>query len=39
MPEQLTPLPLVEQALPIVAMFAGLVGRGRLARYRVPLEY
>jgi hypothetical protein len=37
MPEQLTPLPLVEQALPIVAMFAGLVGRGRLARYRVAV--
>jgi hypothetical protein len=35
MPEQFTPLPLVEAALPIVAMFAGLVGRGKLARYRV----
>lgn len=37
MPEQLTPLPLVEPALPIIAMFAGLVGRGRLARYRVAM--
>lgn len=37
MPEQLTPLPLVEAALPIVAMFAGLVGRGKLARYRVAM--
>lgn len=37
MPEQLTPLPLVEQALPIVTMFAGLVGRGKLARYRVAV--
>lgn len=37
MPEQLTPLPLVEQALPIVALFAGLVGRGKLARYRVAV--
>ena len=36
-PEQFTPLPLVEQALPIVAMFAGLVGHGRLARYRVAI--
>ena len=31
------PLPLVEQALPIVTMFAGLVGHGRLARYRVAM--
>lgn len=36
-PERFTPLPLVEQALPIVAMFAGLVGHGRLARYRVAM--
>lgn len=35
--ERFTPLPLVEQALPIVAMFAGLVGHGRLARYRVAM--
>jgi hypothetical protein len=27
----------VEQALPIIAMFAGLVGHGRLARYRVAM--
>lgn len=35
--ERFTPLPLVEQALPIVTMFAGLVGHGRLARYRVAM--
>lgn len=36
-PERFTPLPLVEQALPIITMFAGLVGHGRLARYRVAM--
>lgn len=36
-PEQFTPLPLVDQALPIIGMFAGLVGRGKLARYRVAV--
>jgi hypothetical protein len=36
-PEDLTPLPMVDQALPIIGMFAGLVGRGRLARYRVAI--
>jgi hypothetical protein len=35
--EDLTPLPLVEQALPIIGMFSGLMGRGRLARYRVAI--
>lgn len=36
-PEVLTPLPMVDQALPIISMFAGLVGRGRLARYRIAI--
>jgi predicted transcriptional regulator len=36
-PEALTPLPLVDQALPIIGMIAGLVGHGKLARYRVAI--
>lgn len=36
-PEDLTPLPVVDQALPIVGLFARLVGRGPLARYRVAM--
>ncbi|MEU3456882.1 hypothetical protein ABZ671_25265 [Micromonospora sp. NPDC006766] len=35
--EDLTPLPYVDRALPILGLFAGLVGRGTLARYRVAL--
>jgi hypothetical protein len=36
-PEDLTPLPHVDRALPILGLFAGLVGRGPLARYRVAV--
>jgi hypothetical protein len=36
-PEDLTPLPVVDQALPILGLFARLVGRGPLARYRVAM--
>ncbi|MGN9911124.1 hypothetical protein ACTMTJ_26565 [Phytohabitans sp. LJ34] len=35
--EDLTPLPVVDQALPIIGLFARLVGRGPLARYRVAI--
>jgi hypothetical protein len=35
--EDLTPLPYVDRALPILGLFAGLVGRGTLTRYRVAL--
>jgi hypothetical protein len=35
--EDLTPLPYIDRALPILALFAGLVGRGGLARYRVAV--
>lgn len=35
--EDLTPLPYVDRALPILGLFAGLVGRGTLIRYRVAL--
>ncbi len=36
-PEDLTPLPVIDQALPIIGLFARLVGQGRLARYRVAI--
>lgn len=35
--EGLTPLPMVDQALPIIGLFAGLVGRGKNARYRIAI--
>ena len=35
--EDFTPLPVVDQALPIIGLFARLVGRGPLARYRVAM--
>jgi hypothetical protein len=36
-PEELTPLPLIDQAMPTLMKFGKLVGRGPLARYRVAL--
>lgn len=35
--EDLTPLPLAERALPTIRLFSGLIGRGRLAGYRVAV--
>lgn len=36
-PEELTPLPLIDQAMPTLMKFGKLVGRGPLARYRVAV--